>query len=460
MNELFFKLKNLPFFLIYIKFLQSDLITDTLGQADSSPPESWNPSTNKSNNADESSNFSQRERVFAFLSSKKLVEDHNKKFNAGLVSFQMALNHLADVPRSYIRMRNNYRVESNKTKIDGMPRIMNTQNPLTTLDQRKKRETPDSSDYMRYMSPIRNQGNCGSCWAISAAAALESHYQMALEIESIQLSPQQLLDCAIDHDGCQGASVKKAFRYAKRNNGIEDETSYPYMALSEDCRVDSTDNWRNVRISNIKKLHDMDENDLKDTLAEVGPIVVAIDANAPSFSLYSGGVYYDPECTDDVNHAMLLVGYGSDQYGDYWLIKNSWGIAWGEEGYLRLARNRDNHCGVAVECSYPVIVSDYRMASSIEGETDIGGNDGVFPIGGIEEGEDGSARHEFDSRTDDDDVNADADDSVDDLDDVITQGKREIHLLAADTENVNDRDYTDVDDESDASSDEDKEIDA
>ncbi|KAI1723209.1 papain family cysteine protease domain-containing protein [Ditylenchus destructor] len=421
MKEIFFKLKNLPFFLIYIKFVQTDLIADTLGQADSGPPESWNPSTSdidewteyknrfpdKSNNADESSNFSQRERIFAFLSSQKLVEDHNRKFNQGLVSFKMTLNHLADVPRSYTRRRNNYRVESNKTKIDGMTRLVNTYNWLTTLDHRKKRETPDSSDYMRYMSPVRNQGNCGSCWAISAAAALESHYQMALETESIQLSPQQLLDCASDHDGCQGASVNKAFRYAKRNNGIEDETSYPYMALSGDCHIDSTENWRNVRISNTKKLHDMDENDLKDTLAEVGPIVVAIDANAPSFSLYSGGVYYDPECTEDVNHAVLLVGYGSDQYGEYWLIKNSWGTAWGEEGYLRLARNRDNHCGVAVECSYPVIVSDYTMPSSIDSETDIGQVDGAFPLEDI--GEDVNDRNYPDHDEDESEVSGEED---------------------------------------------------
>lgn len=103
------------------------------------------------------------------------------------------------------------------------------------------------------------------------------------------------------------------------------------------------------------------EDYLKAAIATVGPIAVAIDASQNDFHLYSEGIYYNADCSsgatdpeNELDHAVLAIGYGTEDGQDYWLIKNSWGTSWGEEGYIKMARNRDNNCGVAAEASFPL----------------------------------------------------------------------------------------------------------
>ncbi|KAI1701240.1 papain family cysteine protease domain-containing protein [Ditylenchus destructor] len=393
---------------LHVKFGFADsIVVDTLGQNDDDgPPDGWNPSrtdidewneykkqfpdinrqhgetkghkcsngrcgsssSEKANITEYWSNISERERVFAFVTSKNLTEEHNSKFAQSLVTFKLSLNHLADVPLSYIRKRNNYKVRSKKHKRNIYATIPKSDKGKENENlNRRKRETPDSKDYMRFMTPVRNQGQCGSCWAFSSTAALEAHYNMAVNNDAGTLTafaPQQLVDClaptsAGDY-GCSGNYIDSALLYAKQNNGIAKETSYPYTAMDGYCHSDSSSSWQRAHITSYHYYYldaNIDENTLKDTLAEVGPIVVVIDSNAPKFALYAGGVYYDPDCTENPVHAMLLVGYGTDpNFGDYWLIKNSWDTTWGENGYMRLARNRGNHCGITVETAYPVVV--------------------------------------------------------------------------------------------------------
>ncbi|KFP49015.1 Cathepsin S, partial [Cathartes aura] len=98
-----------------------------------------------------------------------------------------------------------------------------------------------------------------------------------------------------------------------------------------------------------------DEAALKDAVANIGPVSVAIDATQPTFFLYRSGVYDDPRCTQEVNHAVLVIGYGTQNDKDYWLVKNSWGVRFGDQGYIRMSRNHANHCGIASYPSYPLI---------------------------------------------------------------------------------------------------------
>ncbi|KAE8588047.1 hypothetical protein XENTR_v10022306 [Xenopus tropicalis] len=87
----------------------------------------------------------------------------------------------------------------------------------------------------------------------------------------------------------------------------------------------------------------------------VGPVSVNIDSNRKGFRLYKSGVYYDPYCTTNLDHSVLVVGYGTDNGNDYWLVKNSWGAGYGDKGYIKMARNRNNHCGIAQEAVFPTI---------------------------------------------------------------------------------------------------------
>ncbi|XP_040394662.1 cathepsin S isoform X5 [Cygnus olor] len=98
-----------------------------------------------------------------------------------------------------------------------------------------------------------------------------------------------------------------------------------------------------------------DEAALKDAVANIGPVSVAIDATQPTFFLYKSGVYDDPRCTQEVNHGVLVIGYGTLNDKDYWLVKNSWGVRFGDDGYIRMSRNHANHCGIASYASYPQI---------------------------------------------------------------------------------------------------------
>lgn len=146
-----------------------------------------------------------------------------------------------------------------------------------------------------------------------------------------------------------------AFQYIKDNGGIDTEKSYPYEAIDDTCHfnpkaVGATD-------KGYVDIPQGDEEALKKALATVGPVSIAIDASHESFQFYSEGVYYEPQCdSENLDHGVLAVGYGTSEEGeDYWLVKNSWGTTWGDQGYVKMARNRDNHCGVATCASYPLV---------------------------------------------------------------------------------------------------------
>ncbi|EDL85703.1 cathepsin S [Rattus norvegicus] len=206
------------------------------------------------------------------------------------------------------------------------------------------------------MNHMGDMGSCGSCWAFSAVGALEGQLKLKTG-KLVSLSAQNLVDCSTEekygNKGCGGGFMTEAFQYIIDNGGIDSEASYPYKAMDEKCHYDPKN--RAATCSRYIELPFGDEEALKEAVATKGPVSVGIDASHSSFFLYQSGVYDDPSCTENVNHGVLVVGYGTLDGKDYWLVKNSWGLHFGDQGYIRMARNNKNHCGIASYCSYPEI---------------------------------------------------------------------------------------------------------
>ncbi|KAG8256917.1 hypothetical protein J6590_059867 [Homalodisca vitripennis] len=242
------------------------------------------------------------------------------------------------------------------TMMNGYKRPEGHQRPGDAFDDSENVRLPKNVDWRKKgaVTKVKNQGFCGACWAFSATGSLEGQQYLKSK-KLVSLSEQNLVDCstAEGNSGCHGGFMNRAFSYVQKNNGIDTEASYPYEGNSGTCRYNpknngATDNGYVIITSGSEKA-------LQKAVATIGPISVAIDDEDVAFQHYKSGVYQRGDCSSIyLNHAVLAVGYGSAKNGgDYWLVKNSWGRNWGMNGYIMMARNQNNMCGIATMASYP-----------------------------------------------------------------------------------------------------------
>jgi cathepsin L len=275
-----------------------------------------------------------RQRFSVFRQNLKFVREFDGKF-------QVAMNKFGDLSK-----------EEFGRLYKGMTPVITEGGAVGVADP----SLPDAVDWRSkgVVTAIKDQGQCGSCWSFSTTGSTEG----AKAIKSgqlISLSEQQLVDCSDSYgnQGCNGGLMDNAFKYMIAVGGLERESDYPYTAQDGTCQFDAS-----KIVTSISSYTDVDHTEaaLQAAVANVGPVSIAIDAGESSFQFYSGGVYSDPGCSPDaLDHGVLAVGYGTASDGTaYWLVKNSWGTDWGLSGYIWMARNDNNMCGIASMPSYPI----------------------------------------------------------------------------------------------------------
>uniref|UniRef100_A0A1B6GNK1 Cathepsin L n=1 Tax=Cuerna arida TaxID=1464854 RepID=A0A1B6GNK1_9HEMI len=290
----------------------------------------------------------ENKREAIFLNKLRYVREHNEKFKQGKVSFEVEINAFSDLDiEEFSAMMNGYKLPKGYKRTGDVFNASDYARLPGNVDWRKKGA----------VTKVKNQGRCGSCYTFSATGSLEGqHYLKSKKL--VSLSEQNLVDCSKKegNDGCNGGFTDYAFRYIQNNHGIDTEASYPYEALdNKTCRYNPKN--KGATVNGFVDIPSGSEKALQQAVAKIGPISVGIDAEHYSFKHYHGGVYKEPACSKtNLNHAVLVVGYGSiKNEGDYWLVKNSWGTNWGMNGYILMARNDNNMCGIATMANYPKV---------------------------------------------------------------------------------------------------------
>lgn len=285
------------------------------------------------------------QRKLIFVKNLEFINEHNRQANIGLHNYTLGINQFADLTQSEWSQRFfGYNHHDHNLTTSKVVRLAPAKSD--SVDWRQKGA----------VTPVKNQGQCGSCWSFSATGAMEGAWYIKNN-KLVSLSEQQLVDCSGSYgdQGCFGGLMDNAFNYVIDNGGIDTESDYPYDAQDGQC--DSQKQGKhNVHFSAYQDVANNDESQLQ-AAVEQQPVSVAIEADQPAFQFYKSGVF-DAPCGTSLDHGVLAVGYGEENGKKYWLVKNSWGDVWGDEGYIKLARDVDEpegQCGIAMQPSYPVV---------------------------------------------------------------------------------------------------------
>jgi len=280
-------------------------------------------------------------RMKVFETNVKLIKEHMDKGG----DVKLALNSFADLSRAEFKAR--------YLSLD--QRAMNS-NRTKNVVVKNATALPDKVDWRDKgaVTGIKDQKQCGSCWAFSATGAMEGVF--AAKNGSLKsFSEQQLVDCSGSegNEGCNGGLMDYAFSYVQKK-GIQSETSYPYTARDGTCKYDPSK--VEIKISGFTDVAANDEDQLAAAVVD-HPVAVAIEADSIVFQFYSSGVIDSKSCGTDLDHGVLAVGYDATAPKNYWIVKNSWGTGWGDKGYVKILKVAGGKsagiCGIAEMASYP-----------------------------------------------------------------------------------------------------------
>jgi C1A family cysteine protease len=282
-----------------------------------------------------------------FARTAQHVDEHNSQNSAA--SYRMGINKFSDMTEDELRARLGLaQNRQGHRKIDGENSfiIFNTTDLPSSVDWR-----PTGA-----VTPVQDQGSCGSCYAFSAVGAIEGAY-WKLTNKTTAFSVQQIVDCAdgsYQNQGCGGGLPDWVFDYVW-DNGLQTNATYPYTGGNGYCNDDPQEYV--VQLTHYYDVTHLNPDQLKGAVQQVGPISIGVGAGNPAWFNYAGGIIDDANvCKPNLDHAVLLVGYGSENGKDYWIVKNTWGADWGENGYVRiLISSGFGVCGVNMTPIFPTL---------------------------------------------------------------------------------------------------------
>ena len=327
-----------------------------------------------------------REHLFSnWLENDKYITEMNGRN----LSYTLGHNHFSGMNdeefSKYINLNNGYlgKIDREKIKhtidevkcLNECVKNYNSEHKLDALSCVKEclsqdtilTSTPSSINWVEKgaVTPVKDQGQCGSCWSFSTTGALEGAYYIA-HGKLLSFSEQQLVSCdnlrngGRDH-GCNGGLMDNAFSWIQKNDGLCLEEDYPYTSGTTKSAGNCETTCSVVSDSDIQSYHDVDANSDSAMMSALSqqPVSIAIQADQKDFQLYQSGVFTG-SCGTQLDHGVLAVGYGSENGEDYYLIKNSWSEEWGDGGYIKLGRgsqynNGAGQCGMLMQASYPTV---------------------------------------------------------------------------------------------------------